>query len=408
VIEPMSFFSAIRVALAALLVNKGRSVLTSLGIVIGIAAVIAMVSAGGGARYKLDDRLESVGKNLILIKPGSRTQLGIAADSTPLRKEDAAAIRKQAGTFLTGVAESQMTQRVANTRYGSHFTALVGSTPELKEIRNWKMAVGRFYTNEELKSGASVCLLGHTLRKRLFPQNNDPIGESVRVDFVHLRVVGVLEEKGRSPTGGDQDDQMFLPLATLQQKLTNNESLQLILTSAKSAELVERAKDEVIKVLRERHHIKPGAADDFDVSTVQEMAELAVILTATMQYLVAVIASISLVVGGIGIMNIMLVSVTERTREIGIRMAIGATPADVLTQFLIEAVVLALVGGILGITLGIGATIGVAQLADWPIVVQPEIVALAFAVAAGVGIFFGYYPALKASRLDPIDALRYE
>jgi putative ABC transport system permease protein len=405
----MSFFSAIRVALAALLVNKGRSVLTSLGIVIGIAAVIAMVSAGGGARYKLDDRLESVGKNLILIKPGSRTQLGIAADSTPLRKEDASAIRKQAGTFLTGVAESQMTQKVANTRYGSHFTALVGSTPELQQIRNWKVdPPGRFYTDEELKSGASVCLLGHTLRKTLFPQNNDPIGESVRVGFIHLRVVGVLEEKGRSPTGGDQDDQLFLPLATLQQKLTNSESLALILTSAKSAELVERAKDEVIKVLRERHHIKPGAADDFDVSTVQEMAELAVILTATMQYLVAVIASISLVVGGIGIMNIMLVSVTERTREIGIRMAIGATPADVLTQFLIEAVVLALVGGVIGITLGIGATIGVAKFADWPIVVQPEIVALAFAVAAGVGIFFGYYPALKASRLDPIDALRYE
>ncbi len=404
----MSFFSAIRVALAALLVNKGRSVLTSLGIVIGIAAVIAMVSAGGGARFKLDDRLESVGKNLILIKPGSRTQLGIAADSTPLKKEDAAAIRKRVGTYLTGVSESQMTQRLASTRYGNHFTSLVGSTPELERIRNWKMALGHFYTEEDLKSGAPVCLLGHTLCKKLFPLKADPIGESVRVGFVDLRVIGILEEKGRSPAGGDQDDQLFLPISTLQQKFTNSESLQLILTAAKSADLVEKAKDEVIKVLRERHHIKTNAADDFDVSSVQEMAELAVILTATLQYLVAVIASISLIVGGIGIMNIMLVSVTERTREIGIRMAIGATPGDVLTQFLIEAVVLALVGGVIGITLGIGATIGVARFADWPIVVQPEIVALAFGVAAGVGIFFGYYPALKASRLDPIDALRYE
>jgi putative ABC transport system permease protein len=403
----MSFFSAIRVALAALLVNKGRSMLTSLGIVIGIAAVIAMVSAGGGARYKLDDRLESVGKNLILIKPGSRTQLGIAADSTPLKREDAAAIRKQLGTLVTGVSESQMTQRIVTTRYGSHFTALVGATPELQRIRNWKMALGQFYSEDDVKSYAPVCLLGHTLRQKLFPAR-DPLGQSVRIGPVELQVKGVLEEKGRSPTGGDQDDQLFLPITTMQQKLTGKDSLALILTAARSEDLVEKAKDEVIKVLRERHHIKPGAAEDFDVSTVQEMAELAVILTATMQYLVAVIASISLIVGGIGIMNIMLVSVTERTREIGIRMAIGATPGDVLTQFLIEAVVLALVGGIIGITLGIGATVGVAAVADWPIVVQPQVVVLAFAVAAGVGIFFGYYPALKASRLDPIEALRYE
>jgi putative ABC transport system permease protein len=251
-------------------------------------------------------------------------------------------------------------------------------------------------------------MLGATVRQKLFPNKPDPVGESVRVGMVELRVIGILEEKGRSPTGADQDDQIFLPITTLQRKLTGDDRLALILTAARSENLIETAKEEISRVLRERHHLRPGAADDFDVSSVREMAELAVFLTSTMQGLIAVIASISLVVGGIGIMNIMLVSVTERTREIGIRMAIGATPSDVLIQFLIEAVVLALVGGIIGITLGIGGAVGLAELANWPVVVDPMIVGLAFLVAAAVGIFFGYYPALKASRLDPIEALRYE
>jgi putative ABC transport system permease protein len=404
----MSFLSALRVALGALLVNKGRSILTSLGIVIGISAVIAMVSAGSGARYKLDERLESVGKNLILVRPGARTQQGIVTDVVPLTTEDASAIRKQVGQLLTGVAESAMSQRLVSTRYGNHGTVLVGSTPDLQRVRNWHMAYGRFYTDDDVQRWASVCLLGQTVRKKLFPDTPDPVGQMIRVGVVQLRVIGVLASKGRSPTGADQDDQVFLPITTLQHKLGGEARIALIVTAAISEELLDKAKDEIIKVVRERHHIKAGAADDFDVSTVAEMAELAVILTKTMQILVAIIASISLVVGGIGIMNIMLVSVTERTREIGIRMAIGATPADVLTQFLIEAVVLALVGGLIGITLGVGGAFGLAEAATWPVVVQPEIVLLAFLVAAGVGIFFGYYPALKASRLDPIEALRYE
>jgi putative ABC transport system permease protein len=404
----MSFFSAIRVALSALLVNKGRSMLTSLGIVIGISAVIAMVSAGSGARYKLDDRLESVGKNLILVRAGSRTQQGIVADFTPLKSEDAAAIRKEAGQFLVGVAESQMTQRVVSTRSSNHPTVLVGSTPELKRVRNWRVVHGRFITEEDVKRLASVCLVGQTVRKKLFPDNKEPVGELVRVGHLQLTVIGVLEEKGRSPTGADQDDQVFLPITTLQRKVTGDTNIALIVTAAQSAALIDKAKAAIVQVLRERHALKPGATDDFDVSSVQEMAELAVILTSTMQLLTAVIASISLVVGGIGIMNIMLVSVTERTREIGIRMAIGATPADVLVQFLIEAVVLATVGGVVGISLGLVGAVSVAHLAGWPVVVQPAIVFLAFVVSAGVGIFFGFYPALKASRLDPIEALRYE
>ncbi len=404
----MSFFSAIRVALAALLVNKGRSMLTSLGIVIGISAVIAMVSAGTGARFKLDDRLESVGKNLILIKPGSRTQQGLVADFAPLKIEDAQAIRKQVGALLVGVAESQMTQRIVSTAAGNHITLLVGTVPDVQRIRNWTMAYGRFFSDEEVNRVAPVCLLGQTIRKKLFPDKPDPVGEKIRVGQLQLRVVGVLAEKGRSPTGADQDDEIMMPITTIQRQVTGDYNVSLIVTAAKSEDLINKAKDDITRVMRERHHIRAGATDDFDISSVREMAELAVILTNTMQLLIAVIASISLLVGGIGIMNIMLVSVTERTREIGIRMAIGATPADVLIQFLIEAVVLALVGGIIGITLGIGGAIGLAQVADWPVVVQPSIVALAFLVAAAVGIFFGYYPALKASRLDPIEALRYE
>jgi putative ABC transport system permease protein len=404
----MSFFSAIRVALAALLVNKGRSVLTSLGIVIGISAVIAMVSAGTSARYKLDERLESVGKNLVLVRPGNRNQQGITADVVPLTNKDVEAIHKKVGPQVTGVAPTQMTQRLAASRYAVHGTYVVGSVPELQTVRNWKVQYGRFYNDTDVKRQALVCLIGQTVRRKLFPDKPDPIGESVRVDRLAFRVIGVLGEKGRSPTGADQDDQIFVPVSTLQYKLVGKEDIQIIVVGAKSDEVTEKVKDETIEALRQARHIKPGGADNFDVSTVQEMAELAVILTNTMQILVAIIASISLIVGGIGIMNIMLVSVTERTREIGIRMAVGATAWDVLIQFLIEAVVLSLVGGLIGITLGVGGAIGLAYVANWQVIVNPQIVLLAFVVSAGVGIFFGYYPALKASRLDPIDALRYE
>jgi putative ABC transport system permease protein len=404
----MSFLAAIRVALAALVVNKGRSALTSLGIVIGIGSVIAMVSAGGGARQKLDERLESVGKNLILVRAGARNQQGIVADFVPLSREDAVAIRKEVGHLLTGAAAVQMTQRLALTRTGRWPTALVGSMPDMEKIRNWRVIYGRFYNDDDVKKMAAVCLLGQTVRRQLFPGRANPVGEWIRLDGLQLRIIGVLGEKGRSPTGADQDDQIFLPITTMERRLVGEERIGLILTSAKSEDVLEKAKQEIKRLMRQRHRLKSGTPDDYDVSTVRELAELAEILTATMQILVAVIASISLIVGGIGIMNIMLVSVTERTREIGIRMAVGATAFDVLIQFLIEAVVLALGGGLVGITLGIGLAAGMAYFIGWPLTVSPMIIYLAFLVSAGVGIFFGYYPALKAARLDPIDALRYE
>jgi putative ABC transport system permease protein len=404
----MDFFSAIRVALSALLVNKGRSALTSLGIVIGTSAVIAMVSAAGGARQKLDERLDNVGKNLILVRPGTHTQAGAIADLKPLTNEDAAALRKQLGhTFLQGVAEVQVTMRVASTRTHNWFTMIVGTHPDMRRVRGWTMELGRFFDEEDIKKRAAVCLIGKTVRDKLFPDMANPLGQLIRVDRLQMRVIGVLSPKGRSPTGGDQDDQIFVPLSTMQRKIAGHESISIILSSVPDTSLIDRAKEEITRVLREKHRVKPGQ-EDFDVSSVQEMAELAVIMTRTMEILIGIIASISLLVGGIGIMNIMLVSVTERTREIGIRMAVGATPGDVLIQFLIESIVLALVGGIIGISLGIAGAVALALFAGWPVYVDPSMVLIAFVVSGGVGVFFGYYPALKASRLDPIEALRYE
>jgi putative ABC transport system permease protein len=404
----MGFFSALRVALAALVVNKGRSTLTSLGIVIGISAVIALVSAGDGARFLLDEKLDTVGKNLIIVRAGARTQQSMTADFTPLTHEDAAAVREQVGSMLVGVAELQLHQAFAVAGDSPPWkTSFVGCTPDLARVRKWTLDAGEFFNDEDVKRLEKVCLIGQTVRKKLFPDDPNPLGKTLKLGPITLLVVGLLSEKGKSPLGADQDDQVFVPLTTLEQMVTGHRKLSLILTAPISEQFADRARAEITRVVREQHQLKEGN-EDFDLQSVQEMAQLALVVTKTLQILIAVIASISLVVGGIGIMNIMLVSVTERTREIGIRMAVGATPADVLIQFLIEAVVLAMVGGVIGITLGMAAAMGMAKAIGWPLLISPSIVLLTFAVSGGVGVFFGYYPALKASRLDPIEALRYE
>jgi putative ABC transport system permease protein len=404
----MGFFSALRVALAALVVNKGRSTLTSLGIVIGISAVIALVSAGDGARFLLDQKLETVGKNLILVRAGARTQQGMPADFAPLTHEDADALRKQLGPMLVGVAPLQMHPGAAIAGNSPPWpTSFVGCTEDLVRVRKWTLDSGEFFNDEDVRRMARVCLIGQTVRKKLFPDHSNPLGRTIEAGPINLRVVGVLSEKGKSPLGADQDDQIFVPLTTLEELVTGNKKLSMILTAPIAENLGDRARADIKRVIREQHRLKEGD-EDFDVQSVHEMAQLATVVTKTLHILIAVVASISLIVGGIGIMNIMLVSVTERTREIGIRMAVGATPGDVLSQFLIEAVVLAMVGGIIGITLGMAAALAMARAIGWPLVISPSIVLLTFAISGGVGVFFGYYPALKASRLDPIEALRYE
>jgi putative ABC transport system permease protein len=404
----MSFFAAIRVALGALLVNKGRSILTSLGIVIGISAVIALVSAGDGARLLLDEKLDSIGKNIILVRAGARNQQGIVADFAPLTKQDVQELRKMR-QYLDGVAELQMTSRLVSHGANRWNTGIVGCTPDLQRVRGWEVEPGgHFITEDEVRRASAVCLLGETVRNKLFGSRS-PLGRTVKIDHVQLRVVGVLASKGKSLNGADQDDQIFVPLTTLQRKLLNNEEkIGMIITSVRSPDVTEEAAAKIEKALLRTHHIKEGEAKNFDVSSVKEVADFAGQVTKTLRVLVLVIASFSLLVGGIGVMNIMLVSVTERTREIGIRMAVGATPANVLTQFLIEAVVLALSGGLIGIVLGIFTAWGMADVVQWPLQIDPSYVLLACGVSAAVGILFGYYPAYKASRLDPIDALRYE
>ena len=403
----MTFLAAVRSASAALLAHKGRSALTSLGIVIGIGAIIAMVAAGDGVERKLDESMATVGRNLILVRSGARTKTGAVADAAPFTRDDVAAVRRQVSGLLNGLAEVQLSQRTASTRTANWPTLVCGTTPDLAVVREWKLAAGRFLAAEDVAQALPVCVLGDTVRRELFADEADVLGRTVRLDRVQLRVVGVLAPKGRNPVGADQDDELFVPLTTLQHKVVGEEKVGVILAGVRSESLTGRAVEEIDRVLRRAHRLKPGA-EDFDVSSVQEMAQLGYTVTSTVQLLVAVIASLSLVVGGIGIMNIMLVSVSERTREIGLRMAVGATGADVLAQFLIEAVILALLGGFLGITLGLGAASGLAAAAGWPVVVSPAVVLLAVGVSAAVGVFFGFYPAWRASRLDPIDALRYE
>jgi putative ABC transport system permease protein len=403
----MSFLSAIRVALDALSVHKGRSFLTSLGIVIGISAVIAMVSAGEGARLLLEDRLSSLGKNLILIRSGTPASQVMTAGGTPLTRDDARTIRQHLSHELTGVAEVQQLQRLVSRHALHHPTAVTGTTPELPPVRGWHVQTGRFISEEDIKKMADVCVLGATLKDKLFPNQTNVIGQTLRLDSLELRIVGEMAPKGRSPLGFDQDDQIWLPLTTLQRKLGGGDRLTMIVASTASAEDIDRVKSDITARLRQQRHVQKGN-ENFDVSSVNEITDLARTVTTVLQLLVAIVAGISLVVGGIGVMNIMLVSVAERTREIGIRMAVGATPANVLTQFLIEALVLSLVGGLIGLTLGLAASFVMAGLIGWPLVISPAAMLAACGVSGAVGVFFGYYPAWKASRLEPIEALRHE
>jgi putative ABC transport system permease protein len=403
----MTLWSSLGTAIHSLHAHRVRSLLTCFGIVVGIGTVIAVVSAGRAASRELDDFLEDLGKNVILVRPGTMDQDVFAAYGIPLTMDDVEAIRQRAATDLVGVAPSQALPAQVTTRTERWTTLLTGTTPELQTIRRWVLTQGRFFNQAEVKQEAAVAVLGARVAQELF-KSNQAIGQFVRINNTQFRVIGVLQTKGKIPTGFDQDDQVFLPITTLQERLAQSKDLTLIAAAARATDRIEPAMADIREAMREKRRLKPGAPDPFDVSSVQEMSGVAVTVTSTMQVLVGVLAGISLFIGGLGIMNVMLASVAERTREIGVRISLGATTGQVLMQFVLEGAVLALVGGILGVTVGGLTAAMLSHLAGWPFDLSPVVVTLALVVAGVDGIVLSYYPARRAALLDPVAALQHD
>lgn len=404
--------STLRISFRALRVNKMRSALTVLGIIIGVGAVIAMLAVGTGASRRISEQISSMGSNLLIILPGSTTAGGVrmgAGTQPTLNMADAEAIRRECAA-VSDVAP--VLSGVAQVVYGHQnwSTGVVGTTPSMLTIRDWPVALGRPFTDQDVKSATKVCLLGQTVVDNLFGYM-DTVGQLIRINNVPFTVVGVLAPKGQSPRGRDQDDTIYVPVTTAQKKLFGTSfpgMVRIIMVKAKSTEDLAPAEKQINELIRQRHHIGPKQENDFTVRNLTEIMQAAEQSTKVMTLLLGAIASVSLIVGGIGIMNIMLVSVTERTREIGIRMAIGAKTWDIRLQFIIEALTLSLIGGVVGIIAGISGSKIISALAGWSTIITPFSILLAFGFSGLVGIFFGFYPAYKASLLDPIDALRYE
>ena len=404
--------STFQIALRALWVNKMRSFLTMLGIIIGVGAVITMLAVGTGASEKIAEQIASIGSNLIMVVPGSVTQGGIrmgGGSTSTLTKDDAEAIEKECSA-VSAVAPILNTS--AQVVYGNQnwSTGIYGTSPGILEVKDCALVAGRNFVDQEIRSATKVCLLGQTVVDNLFG-GIDPIGQIIRIKKVPFTVIGILETKGQSIIGQDQDDVIYIPLTTAQKKIVGRSTpgmVRSIMVKARSAEDLSLAEKQVTELLRQRHRTGGNKEDDFTVRNLTQMMQMAEQAAKVMTILLGAIASISLLIGGIGIMNIMLVSVTERTREIGIRMAIGAKSWDIRIQFIIEALTLSMIGGIFGITLGVTGSAILSAVAGWPTIVSPLSVILAFGFSGLVGIFFGFYPAYKASLLNPIDALRYE
>jgi putative ABC transport system permease protein len=396
------------VGLKSIARNKLRSLLTALGVVIGVACVIVSVAIGAGVAASVSEMINSLGSNFIMIMPGAATQSGarMFTGSSTLTEADAEAIKREASAVSYVSPQLRTTgQVVAGEMNWS--TQVQGVGIDWPNIRAWNVKDGAFFSEGDIRAGSKVAVLGTTVADSLFP-NGDAVGSIIRVKNVPFKVVGVLEKKGGSMMGSDQDDMIVAPYTTVQKRLMGQQRFGMIIASAASAEQVQEAQDQIDALLRQRHRIPPGGDADFMMRSQEEIAQANAQQVQLMRNLLLGIAIVSLFVGGIGIMNIMLVSVTERTREIGIRMAIGARGKHVLLQFLFEAVTLSVLGGLIGVLLGVGVAQVFARLMKWPIVISPTAIVVAFVVAATVGIFFGFYPARKASRLDPIDALRYE
>lgn len=406
----MSGFMTLRIAFKALGRNKMRTALTMLGMIIGVAAVITMVALGNGAQYSIEQQIKAAGTNMIIVTAGNFTAGGVrqgqGAAST-LSKEDADAIRTEVrGVQYVAAGAGSRGQVIAGNQNWS--TQIQGTDVDFPLIRAWPLKYGAFFTPQDVNSAAKVAVLGMVVCTTLFGEDVDPTGQIIRIRNQPFKVVGVMASKGQSGMGQDQDDTIMVPFTTVQKKLAGNQRIANITISSASASEISRVSTDIAALLRVRHKIEPEDPDDFMVRTLEEMASVRTEATKTMTTLLAGIAGVSLIVGGIGIMNIMLVSVTERTREIGIRLAVGARSSDVMLQFLVEAIVLSLFGGAIGIALGFGVSRGLTQLLEWPTNVSPDAVGVAFGFAAATGVFFGFYPARKASGLDPIDALRYE
>ncbi|MBF0540767.1 MAG: ABC transporter permease [Nitrospirae bacterium] len=408
----IDFPSTIKISFRALKVNLMRTLLTMLGIIIGVGAVIAMLAIGTGAKKKIGDQIASMGSNLLIVLPGSTTSGGLRSGmgSQPtLSLSDSNAILKEAGAveYAAPVLNGNAQIIYGNQNWS---TVVVGTSPSMLNVRDWDLAVGRSFTDEDVRNATKVCILGQTVVDNLFG-DIDPIGQSIRIKNIPFIVLGVLSVKGQSPQGQDQDDTIYIPVTTAQKKVFGvsfRGMIRVIMLKAKGTDYLSIAEKQVNELLRQRHHIQQGRDDDFTVRNLTQIMETAQQATVVMTLLLGAIASVSLLVGGIGIMNIMLVSVTERTREIGIRLAVGAKASDIRTQFMIEALILSLIGGVIGIIFGVGGAELISTLAKWETIVTPMSIISAFCFSALVGIFFGFYPAYKASLLNPIDALRYE
>ncbi|RMG52138.1 MAG: FtsX-like permease family protein [Acidobacteria bacterium] len=405
----MNLPSILKVAFRELARNKARSMLTMLGIIIGVASVIAMVGLGQGAQRQVEEEIASMGTNMLVVFAGSRKTRGWhggIGTSPTLTPEDIDAIVRECPAVA--LASPNVTAPVSLIFGNQNWTTRAeGVNDKYPQIRNWPVASGQFFTEGDVHTAARVCVIGQTVAEQLFP-GLDPVGQTLRVRNLPFRVVGVLSERGQNQWGRDQDDVIMIPYTTAMKKLLSITYIPRAYISAISPRATFIAERQITELLRQRHHIRPGQEDDFGVHNLTDIAEAAEETNRILTLLLSSIAGVSLIVGGIGIMNIMLVSVTERTREIGIRMAVGARTRHVRLQFLIESVVLSLIGGLLGIFLGIGVSFALSGMFNWPRLISPLAIAMSVAFSVAVGVLFGYYPAHKAASLDPIDALRYE
>lgn len=407
----MNYSNLFKIAMRAIAANKLRSFLTMLGIIIGVASVIAMMAIGQGSKKSIQANIAEMGSNMIMIRPGQDKGPGgaqqDASDMQTLKLKDYEALKEQA-KYLSAISPSVNSSGQFINGNNNTPSTIYGISPDYMQIRQQKVKDGEMFTDEEVRSSAKVCVIGKTVADNLFTNGEDPVGKVIRFNKIPFRVVGVLESKGYNSFGMDQDDVVLAPYTTVMKRILSVTYLQGINASAVTEDMTDLAIEDITSILRENHKLKATEDDNFTIRSQQEMAEMMNSTSDTMTVLLLVVACISLVVGGIGIMNIMYVSVTERTKEIGLRMSVGARGIDILNQFLIESVLLSVTGGLIGVIVGVGAAVGINVFAHWPIQIQPWSVLLSFAVCSATGIFFGWYPAKKAASLDPIEAIRYE